>query len=205
MVTKQQVLHKILTVNGKLNENRFGIYQKAKGYCLTDRSFKKDSLDGLIGLEKIYKALTELEKGLVYVNYSFSTGEPEIEVIENITKYRYSYFHFSKEVIQEIAHKKLEDVKWSDAAILVQALFPNNLICSGLIDCFLIFECFNGVRQDPPKYCYYNLSKRVNNCKNKDQLLLIEAIITLFEKNGIEADKSWYEYLTESIQKENSK
>ena len=96
---------------------------------------------------------------------------------------RYSYYDYDEKLIRKIAKKKIYDLTYKEAATLVQAMNPNKLICSGLIDCFLVFECHIGLRVDPPQKAYRNL---------KDKKL-IKAIFKFFKDNNIKYHKSWDE------------
>jgi len=94
---------------------------------------------------------------------------------------RYDYYAFTKENIEAIASKKVTDLVYKEGATLVQALYPNNLICSGLFDNFLIFECSNGKRTDPPLVAFSNID-------NKE---LCKKIIDFFKKEKIKYHESW--------------
>lgn len=94
---------------------------------------------------------------------------------------RYGYYNYSEELIISIAKKKISDIDFTDASTLVQAMNPDKLICSGLFDCFLVFECHNGLRVDPPQKAYHNL-------KDKE---LVKEIFKFFKDNEIKYDKSW--------------
>lgn len=114
-----------------------------------------------------------------------------------ITNARYSYFDYTKEKIQEIANKNLEDLKHKDACVLVQALFPNYLICGGLFDAFLMFEIEDNKRVDPPKYCYSNLTSYLDNNKKLKFNHLASEIIDLFETNNIQYNEEWHKLIKE--------
>ena len=94
---------------------------------------------------------------------------------------RYNYYDYDEELIRNIAKKKIIDVDFKEASTLVQAMNPNKLICSGLFDCFLVFECRNGLRTDPPQKAYHNL---------KDKKLVKE-IFDFFKDNNIKYHESW--------------
>lgn len=103
--------------------------------------------------------------------------EQQKEIVGN----RYTYYAFTKETIEAIASKNVIDLVYKEGAILVQALYPNNLICSGLFDKFLIFECSHGNRIDPPLVAFYNID-------NKE---LCKKIIDFFEAEQIKYHESW--------------
>lgn len=119
---------------------------------------------------------------------------PSEDVIENIKGKRYDYFEFSREKIQEIASKDIAEINYKDAATLVQALFPNYLICSGLFDSFIMFETRNGIRIDPPKYWYRNLRSYLNNNEELKYNRLIDEMIDLFNQNDIVPHQSWLDF-----------
>lgn len=110
---------------------------------------------------------------------------------------RYNYFDYDFQTIEKIAKvdPTTDEFTYNNAATLVQALFPEYLICSGLFDCFVIFKIGNGYRVNPPKYCYSNLASYLNNNETKKYNLLIEEIIDLFKKNNIAYNKIWDELL----------
>lgn len=82
---------------------------------------------------------------------------------KNITSKGYSYYDFSREEVERIAKKNVKEVSGTEIRTLVQALFPQYLQCSGLFDGFLFFEVNNGVRIDPPKYCYATCNSYLDN------------------------------------------
>ena len=129
------------------------------------------------------------------LNKDLTINEEYKKVITEAERGRYNYFDFSKEKIQEIALKDLKDLKYNDAACLVQALYPQYLIGSGLFDGFLMFEIKKGVRVDPPKYCYGNLTSYLNNDKKTKFNYLAAEIIDLFKNNNIEYNQDWHKLL----------
>lgn len=114
------------------------------------------------------------------------------ETIVKAENGRYSYFDYDVEIVSEIAKKSIKEVKYKDVRILVQALFPEYLICSGLFDCFLMFRInSDGFRVDPPEYFYADIQSHLNRDSKNGSKRLIEEIIDLFEKNNIKYDDSW--------------
>lgn len=111
----------------------------------------------------------------------------------NITKKRYDYYDFSREKVQEIANKDIGEVG-GDVRILVQALFPQHLQCSGLFDGFILFNVVDGVRIDPPVYWYHSCSSYLNNDNKAKVNRLADEIKDLFESNGIQYSEGWKEY-----------
>lgn len=195
---ESQIIKQIKRINNQLGDSRFKLVKYKGSYVLEDTKGEITART----LECIKRELTHFEKGLVHVSYSYSLNEASEDTIKNVTGKRYDYFHFSNKIVEEIAETPIEKFTWGQAAVIMQALFPNNLICSGLFDSFLIFEVENGNRIDPPKFYYRSLSSRVNNCDNKQQLRLIEVMLKLFETNNIKCHESWISYC-EKYNKEN--
>lgn len=94
---------------------------------------------------------------------------------------RYSYYDYDEQTIKDIAKKDVRELTFKDGSTLVQAMFPDNLICSGLFDNFLIFECHDGERCDPPKKAFSNI----------DDKKLLKDIIQFFKDNNIEYHETW--------------
>lgn len=140
------------------------------------------------------KNLTKLN-----LNKSLEINEKYKQIITTAERGRYSYFDYDKESVQAVAKKNIKDVRLVDCFILAQALFPEYLICSGLIDSFLMFEIKNNNRVDPPKYYYSSLASYLNNNKEVQANFLIDEVIDLFDKNDIECDSSWRDYHKETL------
>lgn len=143
-------------------------------------------------MKKTQKKLEEL-----ILNKELSMDHKLKEVITTAENGRYSYFDFDKESIEKIAQKSLAkgDLNITDCFHLVQALFPQYLVCSGLFDCFLLFKIKNNHRVDPPIYYYSDLSAYLNNDKNCKYNHLVDEIIDLFKKNNIKYHEDWDNYL----------
>ncbi len=116
------------------------------------------------------------------------------KIKENITKKRYCYYDFNKKKVQEIASKDLGEVSDGELCILVQALFPKYLVCSGLFDNYVFFDVADGVRIDPPVYFYHFLGSYLNNDREAKVNRLAYEIKDLFESNGIRYSQGWREY-----------
>lgn len=114
---------------------------------------------------------------------------------KNIESKRYSYFDFNHEEIERIAKKNLQEVSNDEIRLLVQALFPEYLQCSGLFDAFLLFDVVDGERVDPPKYFYGNLRSYLNNDKEAKVNRLCDEIKELFQENEIECSEEWRKWL----------
>lgn len=135
------------------------------------------------------KALKELKA--LTLNKKLEIDEEAKKIITTAEKNRYTYWDYTKEKIEQIASKNLNDLKITDAFVLVQALFPKYLVCSGLFDCFLMFEIKNNKRFDPPKYYYANLTSYLNNNNELKFNYLASEIIDLFKVNNIDYNKQW--------------
>ena len=114
---------------------------------------------------------------------------------ENIEKTGDSYFEFDENTIKNLASQDIEKLTRHDWFTLVQALFPDKLICNGLFDSFIIFQVKNGCRIDPPKYYWRDLNSYLNNDNNAKVNKLLEEIKDLFVKNNISWHESWNKYL----------
>ncbi len=106
----------------------------------------------------------------------------------------YSYFDFSKQAVSEIAVKEIDKVSNYEVRVIVQALFPEYLQCSGLFDGFLFFEIRSNKRVDPPKYYYGVLTSYLNNDDKAKVNRLAEEVKDLFEQNGIAYSESWKQF-----------
>ena len=131
------------------------------------------------------------------LNKSLVMNEEYKKVITSAEKGRYSYYDYSKEIIQEIANKDFEQLYCADARPIVQALFPKYLITSGLWDNFLMFEIVDNERANSPKYCYLDACSYLDNDDKARCNLLLEEIIDLFNKNDITPHESWITALRE--------
>lgn len=120
---------------------------------------------------------------------------------KNITSKGYSYYDFSREEVERIAKKNVKEVSTTEIRTLAQALFPQYLQCSGLFDGFLFFEVIDGVRVDPPKYCYEMCNSYLNNDGKAKVNRLIEEIEDLFEQNEIDCSEDWKNYFRQAKEK----
>lgn len=120
------------------------------------------------------------------------------EARKKIEEAGYTYFEwFNREGIQAIAWiRDINEIPSSDLYKIVQAIFPEYLICSGLFDGVLLFRIKNGKRVDPPDHYYGGFNSFLDNGKNgKREHRLRDEIKDLFEKNGIKPSLSWQNYL----------
>ena len=113
---------------------------------------------------------------------------------QKIENARYRYYDYSRDKILEIVSKDIRAVEDHEIREIVQALFPDYLICSGLFDGILLFEIRNGTRVDPPKYFYRNLSAYLNNDEKSKVNRLKDEIKSMLEQNEIPYHDSWKEY-----------
>lgn len=125
------------------------------------------------------------------LNKSLVVDEQAKGIITTAENGRYSYYDYNKEIVEKIAHKNTDDMTWEDFAILAQALFPKHLICSGLFDCFLMFNIENNKRVDLPEFYYGHAGSFLNNNEELKYNNLFLEIMDLFEKNDIVPDDSW--------------
>lgn len=112
----------------------------------------------------------------------------------------YRYYEATDDELKVIAAKELgkEDITYPEVCLIIQRLFPNNMIASGLFDAFLIFDVKDdGVRIDPPKDYYHLLDMPSQNGNNPDdKVILLEKMINHLEDLKIVPHPSWYEVLT---------
>lgn len=99
------------------------------------------------------------------------------------------YYDFTEKIIEKIVNKHIKDVTSEEWRILIQMLYPKNMIGSGLFQPILIFKISKtGKRVDPPLEAYNN----VNELKNNDCLLF--RMMNHIERNSnIKVHSSWYE------------
>ena len=97
---------------------------------------------------------------------------------------RYKYYDFTKEKIKQIISKNITDVDNEEWRILLQMMYPNKMIGSGLFQPILIFKINKqGKRVDPPVEAY-----------NKIDKVLLPKIMKHIEKNSeLKIHNSWYD------------
>ena len=98
-----------------------------------------------------------------------------------------------------IAAKEVTSVEYSEWCSLLQTLYPDKLICSGLFELFLVFEIKNGCRKDPPQEHWGNLVT-----PGSDGILL-ERFIAALREHGIKVHESWYEALERKNERNGTK
>lgn len=101
---------------------------------------------------------------------------------------RYTYYDFTEKDIEKITKINVKKVSNDDWKLLIQMLYPENIIGSGLFQPILVFEMDeNGNRIDPPVEAYNGL----DDVKNGTCLFF--RIIEHIEKNSeLKIDDSWY-------------
>lgn len=101
---------------------------------------------------------------------------------------RYTYYDFTEKDIEKITKINVKKVSNDDWKMLIQMLYPENIIGSGLFQPILVFEMDeNGNRIDPPVEAYNGLDDVKNG------ICLFFRIIEHIEKNSeLKIDDSWY-------------
>lgn len=102
---------------------------------------------------------------------------------------RVSYYDFTEKEIERVIKTNIEDIQDEDWRMLIQMLYPTNMIGSGFFQPILIFRIGrNGKRIDPPIEAYNSL----DDIKNND-CLLFRIIRHIEENSNLKIDDSWYE------------
>ncbi len=98
------------------------------------------------------------------------------------------YYEFTEKIIEQIVNKNIDDVASEEWRILIQMLYPKNMIGSGLFQPILIFKISSkGKRVDPPLEAYNS----INDLKDKECLLF--RMMDYIEKNSnLKIHNSWY-------------
>lgn len=98
------------------------------------------------------------------------------------------YYDFTEKIIEKIVNKHIKDVTSEEWRVLIQMLYPKNMIGSGLFQPILIFKISkNGKRVDPPLEAYNS----INDLKDKECLLF--RMMDYIEKNSnLKIHNSWY-------------
>lgn len=118
-----------------------------------------------------------------------------VEVKKMIEEADYEYYDFSPTSISRIAQESdIKNIGNHDLKSLVQALFPDALICSGLFDGIVLFSVCGGKRIDPPKHWYCDFASYLDNDNNAKVNRLKDEIKDLFEKNNIKPSDEWKRY-----------
>lgn len=117
---------------------------------------------------------------------------------------KYRYYDFTEEIIRQIISKNISEVTNEEWRILLQMIYPKNMIGSGLFQPILIFEIKkNGERKDPPIAAYNSIDDLKRNLIKVDCLLF--RIMNYIEENSeLKINQSWYK-AKEKILKEEEK
>lgn len=116
-----------------------------------------------------------------YINYK----ETDKKLIESA---RCVYYDFTEKIIENIVSKHINDVANEEWRILLQMLYPSNMIGSGLFQPILIFKISkSGKRVDSPLEAYNSIVDL------KGDTCLLFKIIEYIEKNSkLKIHDSWY-------------
>lgn len=108
----------------------------------------------------------------------------------------YIYYDFTEEKVRKIIAKKIKEVTNNEWRTLIQMLYPNKMVGSGLIDSVLIFTINPKThrRVAPPLRAY----RDVRDKRGKEGSLLNQ-IYNALKKAGLEdaIHESWKEYCLE--------
>lgn len=109
---------------------------------------------------------------------------------ELIESANYQYYDFTDEIIKKIVSKEMKDVSNEEWRTLIQMLYPQNMVGSGLFQPIIIFRISKkGKRVDPPIEAYNSLDDIQNGT------CLFNRIIDHIEKNSnIKIDESFYKF-----------
>lgn len=110
---------------------------------------------------------------------------------------RYRYYDFTEEIVRKVVSKHISDVTNEEWRILLQMLYPSNMIGSGLFQPILIFKVSkSGKRIDPPLEAYNSINDL------KEGTCLLFQIIEYIEKNSkFKIHDSWYEVKEKMLKK----
>lgn len=127
------------------------------------------------------------------LNYS---EENKLAITEAENCRGYTYYEYTEEAVRAIATKAAAFVEEREWRSLLQMLYPDKLICSGLFEAFLVFEIKNGRRKDPPQEHWSNL------VTSGSDGVLLERFIAALAEHGIEVDESWHTVMKKEKQRE---
>ena len=105
----------------------------------------------------------------------------------------YTYYVFTEEKVRKIIAKEIKGVTNNEWRTLIQMLYPNKMVGSGLIDSVLIFTISQKThrRVDPPLRAYGDMQDK----RGKEGSLLNQ-IYNALKKAGLEdaIHESWKRY-----------
>lgn len=111
------------------------------------------------------------------------------ENYENVEKFN-RYYHYNIETIEKIISKDVRNLDNEEWRTLIQMLYPDKMIASGLFQPILIFKIRkDGKRIDPPIEAYDSVDqvKSIGDC-------LIFKIIDFIESNSnLKINETWYQ------------
>lgn len=114
---------------------------------------------------------------------------------------RYKYYDFTEETVENIVSKYINDVENTEWRILLQMLYPRNMIGSGLFQPILIFKISkSGKRVDPPLEAYNS----INDLK-EDTCLLFKIIEHIEQNSKLKIHNSWYKAKEKILKKEENR
>ena len=117
---------------------------------------------------------------------------------------KYRYYDFTEEIIRQIISKNISEVTNEEWRILLQMIYPKNMIGSGLFQPILIFEIKkNGERKDPPIEAYNGIDDLKRDLTKTD-CLLFRIMNHIEENSNLKINQSWYK-AKEKILKEEEK
>lgn len=111
---------------------------------------------------------------------------------------RYRYYDFTEEIVENIVSKNIYDVESAEWRILLQMLYPRNMIGSGLFQPILIFEISkSGKRVDPPLEAYNSIDDL-----KEDTCLLFKIIEHIEQNSKLKIHNSWYKVKAKILKEE---
>lgn len=128
-------------------------------------------------------------------NLTFKEENKKIIVEEKL--HDYNYYEYTPDMILAIVKKNPEEVENDEWRTLIQMLYPDSLICSGLFQPLLLFHIKNGLRVDPPYLAFNNITEYNKKIKSS----LFEKICDFLTDNGVELNDTWLKCL-EAIKKD---
>ncbi len=104
---------------------------------------------------------------------------------------RYSYYDFTDVQIKNVISKDIYDVSNKEWRMLIQMIYPENMIGSGLFQPILIFEIKkNGERKDPPIAAYNGIDD-IKRDLIKADCLLFRIMNYIEENSNFSFHESW--------------
>ena len=114
---------------------------------------------------------------------------------------RYKYYDFTEKIVENIVSKYINDVENTEWRILLQMLYPRNMIGSGLFQPILIFKISkSGKRVDPPLEAYNS----INDLK-EDTCLLFKIIEHIEQNSKLKLHNSWYKAKEKILKEEENR